>query len=736
MSKSDSYVDGAASTSNFGRGPFLSAGRSKAIFVRFPQLGRSIGAGRRVLSANLEMTLVNIANVRLRSVSRVLKPWGEGGTWSRDYENGNKPQLDGGATWQDAQAGPGRLKWGGGGGSRDSDGEPLSNVTATLVEGVVVLSGLERAVQRMVDDPQSNFGFRITFESRIDFFSADSFAPGPTLNIEFADAQMQAAPDLAIVSCEPAGFNPQSPPKKGSNVTWMVRFVNNGDVMTESQQLTWSYAGKTTGSRAFSMKIGAGEAAELTFTLPWEDPSPNRGRQAINVRVFATEGDLRPSDNGITVYMGALAVAVPGVDPATASAALQNLNEAVFPFSKFSASPKGCLERLRYVHDPAQAHVVVQTDGEDLITDVLKALTGLPDAMLRPFSGSPPVVTGLTAPGYLAASGQIGLLPDTRDDILVPRPMPIPDRSAKTRLFMAPPMREHRLLSRTETTILNSLIGKPSSERELPWHMTTSAIFFKVISSEGVVPVGARLDVFQLVGGAFGSQPVFSAMIESSGIVLMPSRPSGAFGRNNPFGNLSKDGSNSWLLAVVRQGSSAYSSWIPVWQLWDEYARGNTAGGFVEVRVNLVAGSLDRGTNLALNKLVTDSKSRFPAQLMSIVDGKTESSLELSQLGEGYWLEIDLGRDRQIGEIGLVFDGPVWKEFRIVTFKTAQSPDVAQVWAEEDNGPGNPEIETTDDGRTVLRYRSKSVRSRFIRIYPLSGEDVKLAEVLVVPVRN
>jgi hypothetical protein len=456
--------------------------------------------------------------------------------------------------------------------------------------------------------------------------------------------------------------------------------------------------------------------------------------QPVAVRVMPDEGDRNLSDNGLTVYLGSLKVAVAGAEWDKALAAVSDLNERVFPFSKFGAWPMGCTERLQLVTDAGGADVVARVVDGDVRRAILRAVTGLPDALLRPFSSQAPRVNGSQATGFVTDAGQAGLFPDTRDDVIVPQALAIPDRTSTALIFGDLAMNEHKMLSRSETTIINTLTGKRGAERKLPWSLTPSSVFFRVLTPDGIPTSGARLDVYQLVGGAFGSQPVFSAQMGPDGSALMTPRPGGAFGKANPYGDLQSDGSNGWLLAVVTANETTHSTWIPVWQLWDEAVRGNSAAAFIELRVQLASGVLARGENMALNRLVTDLKGRFPAELSALVDGKDETSVGFGKEQEGYWIEIDLGRDRQIGEVSLVFDGPVWKQFRILTYKTAQSPDEGQVWSEEANGPANPGLRTTEDGKSVLSYLAKSVRSRFVRIVPFSGEDVKLSEIKVVPI--
>jgi len=727
----DAYLDRKSPGANTGREPLLVGGVDKAVLIRFPELGLSVGAGKRVRSAHLTFTAARPGEPKVGSVGRVLKPWGEGG-WRLDQFGGDSPPtMVAAATWNDSLAGKDGLAWERGGAAGRNDATPLTVGRTELKDEEFTLFGLEGAVQAMIDDPQHNYGLRIEFSNATTLFSADSLGYGPKLVLELEAKAEQPAPDLRVVSCE---MRRAAPPAEGQPMTWSVAVRNVGDVDSRAQSLVVTYYGKEAVERKINEAIAVGETKTLTFTLPHRAATVQPAMQPVVVRVLPEEGDRNASDNGLTVYQGSLKVAVAGVEWDEALAVVTDLNERVFPFSKFGAWPMGCTERLQLVMNAEGADVVARVVGGDVRRAVLRAVTGLPDALLRPFASLAPQVNGSQATGFITDAGQAGLFPDTRDDVIVPQALAIPDRTSTALIFGDLAMNDHKMLSRSETTIINTLAGKRGAERALPWNLTPSSIFFRVFTPDGVTTSGAKLDVYQLVGGAFGSQPVFSAQLGQDGSALMTPRPSGAFAKPNPYGDLQPDGSNGWLLAVVTANQTTHSSWIPVWQLWDEAVRGNTAAAFIELRVQLASGVLVRGENLALNRLVTDLKGRFPAELNALVDGKEETSVAFGQEPEGYWIEIDLGRDLQIGEVSLVFDGPVWKQFRILTYKTAQSPDEGQVWSEEANGPANPGLKTSPDGMTTLSYLAKSVRSRFIRIAPFSGESVKLSEIKIVPI--
>ncbi len=721
----DTYVDRKVENGNAGREPLLIGGIDKAILVRYPELGLNVGAGKRVKSARLVFTVARPGTPQIASVGRLLRPWNEGGFRMDQFGATNAPKSEGSATWKSAGYG----EWERDGAAGRNDAEPVSNVLGGSQPETYVLSGLEAAVQAMIDRPTENFGLRLAFSNSVAFFSADSVGSGPILELEFED-KAPSNVDLQVVACYPLEIDLANPPQNGAAVKWRADVRNLGSVAATGLKVTIAEEGAEAVAQAVDLDIPPSPGMrQFEFSAKWRRSINDPARGSFTFRIDCDNGEANLSNNGVRVFQSGMPLLVSNAPEEDVLSAVFDLNERVFPFSKFGAWPTGCVERVFAIKFPTSAAKTVSVEGS-VARSILKALTSLPDSLLRPYATDAPKVDGLTSAIWMSDVGQVGLLPDTRDDVLIPRALAVPGRSTSPGGFAEIPMMERRLLSRAEVTILNAMIGK---DRALPWDMTSSAVFFRVFTGEGPPPAGTKLDVYQLIGGAFGSQPVFSATLGADGAALMTGRPSTTIGKPNPFGDVSKDGSNGWLLAVVRSGEMADTVWVPVWQLWEEYARGNQAAAFVELRVQLLNVDIDRSINLAQGRLASDAKGRFPAELAVLTDGKNETSLVLGEEGQGYWIDIDLGRDRSLAEVSLVFDGPVWRQFRIVTYKTAQSPSEAVVWSEESNGPGNPKIGKTEDGKTVLSYMARPVRSRYLRIVPISREAVRLAEIRVVP---
>ena len=106
----------------------------------------------------------------------------------------------------------------------------------------------------------------------------------------------------------------------------------------------------------------------------------------------------------------------------------------------------------------------------------------------------------------------------------------------------------------------------------------------------------------------------------------------------------------------------------------------------------------------------------------------------------GDWVEIDLGRDRTIGEITLLGDpSDFWPQFDIMVYATGQKPAEASPWASELNwnwtASNRRDLIGTDPNTVSVAYRSPEIRIRFIRIVNRSSAIGKLKAIRVVPIK-
>lgn len=699
----DTVIDRALPDGNAGREPILKVGDGRVLLIKFPELGTRVGSGKRVKSATLTFTLASSTTPQIVGASRLLKPWGEGGTFSHPYDAEPAKAVQGDATWNSAMNG--LTRWGLSGARDEADAEPLSEVAATSESGAIVLRGLARAVQSFVDSPWNNFGLRLEFKGESAVMSADAFSNGPVLEVVFEDEPVKSGVNIVATMVSPDNaFDPIA--QAGQTVHYSFYFSNLGTTASSSLTYFVSINGeKPTEHKTTGLAPKESGVASITATLPAKKSHPSHSR--ITVWIKSPEKDDDPSSNGLVYYPLGLNFTNQGGDLDHGRRLAAQMNEWILPLSKFGSAPYGCQERLNFVAtDRYQiaAHLESAYDARALLT----ALTGLGPRLRAPYGGEPPVLAGVPAPAYLADSGQLGLLPDTRDDVLVPRVLPIPEGKFNSALDGGIPLQPRNLLSRTETNLLNALQGKVGAARRISWDNLPKNVMFKVTTRNSLVPSGMKLEMFQLVGGAFGSTPLFSTPVEQDGLAFMPLK-SGMF---------AEDGSNSWLLAVVTAGGGRSATWIPVWRFWDEFARGNKTTAMLEVPYDPTEGPKAKAENFALGRLVSDSRGRFPAQLSAVVDENESTALDLTSETGDYWIEVDLGRERAIAEIEVVFDGEPWKRFQIVAYKSGQSVEAARIWAAENKGGG-----------TSLKYQVRADRARYVR-FVVEGQSVaKIKEI-------
>ena len=144
----DTVIDRQSPDANAGREPVLKVGDGRVLLIRFPELGTRYGAGKRVKSAVLTLSLAGSTAHALVSVNKILKPWEEGGVFKQAFDDAVSVTPIGDATWNSAMKGV--LNWGKPGVRGEDDYELLPEIKSTSTDGRIVFTGLERAVQSFV----------------------------------------------------------------------------------------------------------------------------------------------------------------------------------------------------------------------------------------------------------------------------------------------------------------------------------------------------------------------------------------------------------------------------------------------------------------------------------------------------------------------------------------------------------------------------------------------------------
>lgn len=157
---------------------------------------------------------------------------------------------------------------------------------------------------------------------------------------------------------------------------------------------------------------------------------------------------------------------------------------------------------------------------------------------------------------------------------------------------------------------------------------------------------------------------------------------------------------------------------VPLAAFTNLYARGNVAASSLDLPFNLPMWPLVKDANLVAGKPTKDSAGSFPAQLVGLVDDSLDTTYTLPAKG---WVEIDLGRDRTMGEI--TFQGDMPNHFKVVVYGTTDKVEQAMWWIDEiDAAKFRREYAVTGD----LTYRPTPTTARYIRIENLTDAPAKL----------
>jgi hypothetical protein len=145
-----------------------------------------------------------------------------------------------------------------------------------------------------------------------------------------------------------------------------------------------------------------------------------------------------------------------------------------------------------------------------------------------------------------------------------------------------------------------------------------------------------------------------------------------------------------------------------------EGVRGGGGLVFLQVGLAIGTGPISAAQDLALGRTPTDSAGRFPAQLTAAVDADLGTSVPV---GPDSWIEVDLGRDRLLGQLEIAFDGPVPERFDVLVGKTGQGAGSGTVWlAERFGGPKSQALGRDEGGRRVVTYPMPATLGRYVRL--------------------
>jgi len=717
----DTFLDSSMPETNFGRELVLVGGPNKAILLRFPEFGYQRSIRRVVKSAKVVLTSNGAPPILPSDVGSLRQRWLEGPGRAATKED--KPENA--ATWSAARSGPGGVRWAEAGAGGVEDVRKVDTASSVTQGSTLEISGLESLVQAWVDDPNRNFGLRLEFDSPVVFRSAESLTDRPRLVVEYEETKPISGPDLAVVSFVPSGSS------------WTATIKNLGDAPMPGGRVVWALNDRGSTTTEFSDPIPPGAMKTFEFPAPPAPAVRDPRSQWISARVTGSAVDANPANDGLMVATGAVPVDI-RVTGGASETWLQDLvteiNDRVFAQSRASFAPDGSRMRIRLEPGGAAAIKVDVTlpEGQDqasgrqsAIRQVVRALVPL-EGFATPPSGIHPYST--------ADEAFAGWLPDTRDDTGRVSALPLPAR------YWMPRISDELLLPSTghlgmaEVAFLQNAAGRPRAEWMNGIYNLPKSLILRCFDANALPLSDVTIEVFQTDGNKLAPTPVYSTKTTRQGSALLSSRPAGE-NPNSPFGELKLDGSNSWFLIRASKNGITDAMWLPVWALWSEFARGNTGTATIECRFMLPPLASDETQDLALNKIVADSKGRFPAELTALVDGNPTTSVVFEGDGTPYWVEIDLGRDRTFCQIEIQYAEGTWETFDIVTYNTSQSAASAFPWFREFGGTWQSQVRGRQvDGQLVVTYRANPLQTRYIRFIPATDRRVTISGIRVRPV--
>lgn len=709
----DTFIDRSMADRNFGREAVLAAGDGRAILLKFPRLALSAGPGMRVARVRLVLTVQTGAPSDALTISRVRKPWAEGESrisGPRPDPTAPRPTFE--ATWRQAISGRGGQNWAepGAGAALDSSRIPDAKVTIEQVEGrrQVVIEGLESAVQALVDDPAGDFGFRIETPTEVLFHSGEHPVLRPRLDVVWTRAEPTNGPDLIVGPVV----------RRGSR--YLAHVLNVGNQPAAPSRLQWSQDGVDSGELPVP-GIAPGATAEIELPgglRPEADPR----EKPVRLRALAA-GDQNPSNGSVTVYLGGLPVRIQSPRPLPAAEVAQaagEMNEWVIPFSRLGALSAGPAERIRWTtEEEADAVVAVILTEEtnrpadqrrlDILRSLSRALTPLD-------------VTWAAPPGRpeLAERGQLGWLPDTRDETFRVRSLPLPpmgwDPLEQQQVAFLPT----GLLGRAEAALLQALVGKRGTERALP------------LAS---LPASALIEVYDSTGAILNRSDAEIRAVNAEGQATETPFWRGTTGREGQFSLRFAEtplstGEAKWAELRVTARQTSASTWISALDLWDWVGRRAGTTALLEARVMLPGGPINRATNLATGRLLRDAADRAPADLERMIDGQTGTGLEILP---GSWVEVDLGRDRAIGEVQMAVAGMPPSAMSLDVYKTGSRPSDAVAWFNSPDAAWLWALEPAQSGVRTATIRGSLTQSRYLRVVNRSQTTMELRELRIFP---
>ncbi len=663
-------------------------GPRRAFLVRFGSLDAALPAGTLVTGATLRLSSADGAPVKIRSIRRVVASWKAAGPsvltgriraavdpGAKPDPKAGKPRVAAGpaprtsATWRSAAAG---RPWARAGATGETDSLPIEGATFAADATGTTVSGLAGAVQSMADRWWENGGFLVTFESEGTIGSSLSPRGRPELEVQIGPGAPRPprAPDLAL-----AGY-------AGGAAT----VTNVGDAPSSDYRVRAVLDGRRGNWSAPLPPLAPGASAAVT--LP--DGDVRGGKGARLVLEVESSNDPNPRNDALESVLGGPTVA--GLRNALAV----RLWNAAAEASRYSFAPEGVAARLTFVGGPDAG--TPDPNSPRVWADFAR-LVGLPDvaalnldaAAMPPVPGAPRRGAGDRFPG-LSGGG------DARGEAALPVQVDLPGTPDEDPFLSRAAPEPTGGLSLYEAAFLQAG-GEPPLPKLAVLRVTT--------------PGGRPLanTALRLYGG-LEHVPKGEAKTDANGVAVL-----GAGVLDTP------------LLAVVASANGETEvGFVKGSRLRVAAARGNVSAPVADLRLNLPTLPIVRDAALSSAKIVTDSLGSSPAALGALVDENAGTTFAATYPAGG-WIEIDLGRDRTLGEVQ-VLAAALPRRFEWRLRGTGETTSGATRWASEGDWPwtraNRPDAVLGGEG---VLYRGTAERGRFLRLVLPEGGEARIGEI-------
>lgn len=723
----DTYLDSTDADKPKGGLFTLEGGKGKTILIKFGDLEHAIPSGAKISKATLYLSPSSSDKPEFGWAGVLKSPWSEGPSTGRVPIT---TPIKFAATWRQSRSG--LTDWQQVGATGPEDATPIANTAMEMTDKEIAITGLGPAVQAMRDRWVENHGFALFFAGKSEFYSAQAKAGKPRLLVEYTVDAKPTGADLSVQWLTRTGT--------GADSTYQATVKNVGSAPASPFSAQWITGEKAGGKFQVSKTLAPGEETVITLGKAFRANNTDHRAQRLALRVYPEGVEANSNNDCVEIYEDAIPVFLSGakIDADGVQADFRRLNEIYFAESRFSFAPDGVLERVRLVPDRESAEVVVEIAGVkgelDILRRVVTALTGLASID----STQKYAIEGQEIPIVDPFAGLSGF-GDTRNESLVLSGIPMPAVPVGSLLIDNLPIEPTGLLNGTEVAALNLSLGKKGNERQGILFGMPATIILRATDLTGKPLDGAELSFFQPDGLTISEAPFKTILTQEKGTVILENRDvNGGNGgglydlKRNLFGNLKADGSNGTILVRAQINGEVEWSSLKAWQLADFYRRGNKDAAIIDVRFNTPSGAIDRTSNLAKGKLTSDIAKSLPAQLTALVDDDLSTQANLGG-NVGDWVEVDLGRDRPIGEVQIVLkEGGMPAKFDILAYATGQNPPQFDSWVKDLNSTWTNQNRGKKEGDArLIAYRGPMTRSRFIRIVNRSGGTAKIAEVRV-----